>query len=131
MIKMQFFSSPYLSSLTKKENQLYRQLMLNQDVNILKKEKPETILRLYLHAIKINDYETSYYFLNPISTKEQYLKEMQNSDTDQFLFKKFRFVNSKFIYTSKDSGYIKVDKNNEFLMFKRDGIWKIEEIPFQ
>ncbi|PER43868.1 hypothetical protein COL26_24120 [Bacillus thuringiensis] len=130
-IKVQFLNSIYLSSLTDEEQSIYYELKSNHDVAILKDSKPETVLKVYLHSVDKGDYEISYGLTNTISTKESYVTERKKANSDAYLIEEFRFIDSKFTYTSKYSGYFKVRNGKEFLMFKRDGIWKVEEVAFQ
>ncbi|MGE6344495.1 hypothetical protein ACQKIY_08000 [Bacillus mycoides] len=130
-IKFLFFNSPYLASLNSEEDRLYRSVMKTQDISILKDNTPEVSLKLFLHALKISDYETAYFFTESSATKEQFVAENREGNLAVDLIREFRFVSSEFTYIGQTRGHVQIDKNKELLMLKANGIWKVQTPVFQ
>jgi hypothetical protein len=130
-IKVLFFTSPYLASLNSEEDRLYRSLMKTHDASILKENTPEMSLKLFLHALKISDYETAYLFTESSATKEQFITENREGDLAVDLIRELRFVSSEFTYIGQTRGHIQINKNKELHMLKTDGIWKVQTPIFQ
>ncbi|MBE7102682.1 hypothetical protein FT637_06375 [Bacillus cereus] len=88
-------------------------------------------LKLFLHALKISDYETAYLFTESSATKEQFITENREGDLAVDLIRELRFVSSEFTYIGQTRGHIQINKNKKLLMLKTDGIWKVQTPIFQ
>ncbi|PFD40290.1 hypothetical protein CN285_14550 [Bacillus cereus] len=131
--------SPYLADLNRKEEKLYSELQKSQDIYTLKGQNPKTVVRLYLHSIHEEDYETTYLFYKNdakmTEEKKQFLKQAPEFHGE--IFSSFRFVRSSVVINEdyKDSAVINmspwIDKEFQFHMYQKDGTWFIYDVPFQ
>ncbi|WP_255266583.1 hypothetical protein [Bacillus cereus] len=102
--------SPYLTDLNHTEQKLYNKLQKSQDIYTLKEQKPKTVVRLYLHSIQEENYETTYLFYKnneeKVEEKKQFLKERLELHEKMPSF--FKFARSSVVINEahKDSAVI-------------------------
>lgn len=132
-IAWKFVYSPYLVKLSSSEAKLYEALKETEDIQSLQDLNAETTVKIFLHAIKKEDWNIApLFYVNDDGTlNNSFGPETPTPKMLKSYARKFRGIKGDFVHVGDGEGYIQLHGIETLSLERIDKVWHIDALNLQ